>query len=37
MIRNLKNRYAEVRMLQVGNMSWHWMDFVYLLTGWVPR
>lgn len=35
MLTRCRHRYAEVKMLQVGLGGWHWMDVVYILTGWV--
>lgn len=37
MLTKLRNRYAEVKLLQIGVGGWHWMDVVYILTGRVPK
>lgn len=36
-MKKLRHRYAEVKLLQTGAPGWHWLDVVYILTGWVPR
>lgn len=33
MIRRLRNRYAEVRMLQIASGCWFWVDIVFVVTG----
>jgi hypothetical protein len=34
-LKGMKSRYAEVKMLQVAIPGWHWIEVVYVLTGWV--
>lgn len=33
MIRRLRNRYVEVRMLQISSGCWFWADIVFIVTG----
>lgn len=39
MIKEIKARYAEVKMLHVGLGSnfWHPLDVLFVLTGWVLK